>query len=230
MYRPERRSTYKVAVNILPGKRGLAERYYIHPYVQTPYVIFLDDDRSFNCNDIRDLAITAQAYPNMIVAPHARTLKKCPDTGTYRYADRIITYHDIHVSVKVNYVNVILPGHSLIPLDFLPMFKRYVPKQLIDFSIKTLFCDDIFFNWAVTQGRYIERNETGPIAILSTNLGMVKNETRIEKLENAIDNQNSRSGQRRKRSACYAILEEMYPDALPLAPFEYQVEVQIEEQ
>jgi len=44
-----------------------------------------------------------------------------------------------------------LPGMSLIPTFLLHMFSAYVPRQLVEYSIQTNFCDDLFFNWAVAQ-------------------------------------------------------------------------------
>ncbi|CEM21313.1 unnamed protein product [Vitrella brassicaformis CCMP3155] len=57
---------------ILPGDRGLGERYFVAEHIQTPFTLVLDDDKFLHCAEIPKLLLAAQRFPQRIIGPLKR--------------------------------------------------------------------------------------------------------------------------------------------------------------
>lgn len=219
------RSPYKIPIKALPSNTPLTARYELDKYVTTDFVAMLDDDRGYTCSDIAKLVALGMKNPYSIVGNVARSLMHCDVEKTFRYSDPGIKLKDQNTFVK--HSNFILPGHSLIPTTILKFFNQYVPQDLIDFSRDTLHCDDLFFNWAVAQGRY-ELGLGGPTGIIAENVkGLVKVESKERKNVVALDNAAAREKSRSSRSACIQMLYKYLPLSAPIPSIQKSVIVNL---
>ncbi|CEM29144.1 unnamed protein product [Vitrella brassicaformis CCMP3155] len=73
---------------VLPGERGLGERFYVAEYVDSPFTLVLDDDRSMKCAEIHKLLLAGRLFPRRVVSglDHRRSIYKCGSSDALFYS------------------------------------------------------------------------------------------------------------------------------------------------
>eukprot|EP01068_Selenidium_serpulae_P016668 Selendium_serpulae@DN6313_c0_g1_i10.p1 len=136
-----------VPVRVIPGKRGLCDRYLIAQYIDTPYVYNTDDDRGFSCQDLKRFLAASRHCTKMgkrcMASAEARVIEEC------QTAPRHFAYNSI--DRKTNQDNFVIPNTAVWPTEFLHIYEKLVPTVFRETCNIIRNCEDVAFNWAVSQ-------------------------------------------------------------------------------
>ncbi|CEL94200.1 unnamed protein product [Vitrella brassicaformis CCMP3155] len=123
---------------ILPGDRGLGERYFVGEHIQTPFTLVLDDDKLLHCAEIHKLLLAAQRFPQRIIGPVKvrRSIHKC-----------VIGSDTLLYPTERQEDNMALTSAALVPTSLMDAYRRLIPRPVIDFINGELNCEDVCFNW-----------------------------------------------------------------------------------
>ncbi|CEM33854.1 unnamed protein product [Vitrella brassicaformis CCMP3155] len=125
-------------VRIIPGERGIGERFFAADYVTTPFTLTLDDDRSLSCSGVHKLLLAARQFPGRIVTSRGfrRSIYEC-SSGS----------HALYYDSDKNDNNIALTSLALMPTSLLKDYKNFMPRSVIDVVNRERNCEDIAMNW-----------------------------------------------------------------------------------
>lgn len=206
-------SRYTVRIEFVESGTDITDRYDFKDELDTPYTIFLDDDRGFTCKEALELAHISQNNPNLIVGSVLRTMFQCAETQVFRYQD---AFEHSSTHIPADYATFVLPGHSLIPTSFFGVMRKHVPENILKFSSKYLHCDDILFEFAIAQERASMGLPTHVGVVANQVAGKMQRESFVRKKSVAIDNPRNRAASRKVRSACLQMIMEAVPNSKPI--------------
>jgi len=194
---------------VLPGERGLGERFYVAEYIDTPFTLILDDDKTFTCADIHKFLLAARLFPRRIISVHEnrRTIRRCVD-GT-----KTTLYYGTENDSDQD--NIALTSAALMSTSLLLAYMKLVPRPVIDLINRERNCEDMLFNWLTA---YISGDEQEACVIVE--------DSSLYGFDGGKESLSWRGDHMPKRDGCLNLLREVFPDWPIPRPSSFRVRVE----
>uniref|UniRef100_A0A7S1K7U5 Glycosyl transferase 64 domain-containing protein n=1 Tax=Vitrella brassicaformis TaxID=1169539 RepID=A0A7S1K7U5_9ALVE len=174
---------------VLPGERGLGERFYVAEYIDSPFTLVLDDDRSMKCAEIHKLLLAGRLFPRRVVSglDHRRSIYKCGSSDALFY------------SYSRNDDNLALTCGALLSTSLLQSYTQIIPKPVVGLINREKNCEDMTINWLAAHLNGDEQESCVIVEDASALVGPQGSESL------------SRTNTEARRDACVNFLRDVFP-------------------